>query len=62
MKLVSIAGIKKIAESEKRKIGRKAAEKISKQLGEEALILVKKAARNAAYSGRVVIREEDIPE
>ncbi|MBU2637479.1 MAG: hypothetical protein KJ955_00745 [Nanoarchaeota archaeon] len=61
MKLVSIAGIKKIAESEKRKIGRKAAEKIAKQLDEQAVLLLKKASANAGLSGRVTIREEDIP-
>lgn len=62
MKIISFKGIKKIAESENRKIGKKAAEKISKQLNVEAVRLLKKASANAGLSGRVTIREEDIPE
>ncbi|MFH1065405.1 MAG: histone-like protein [Nanoarchaeota archaeon] len=60
MKIISFNGIKKIAKSENRKIGRKAAEKISKQLNEQAILLLKKASANAGLSGRVTIREEDI--
>ncbi|HII16119.1 MAG TPA: hypothetical protein HA362_07470 [Nanoarchaeota archaeon] len=62
MSIISFKGIKKIAESENRKIGRKAAEKISKQLAREAALLLKKASANAGLSGRVTIREEDIPD
>ena len=46
----------------KNKIGNIAISKINKIIEKSVLIILEKASRNALYSGRKIIKEEDIVE
>ena len=52
--------IKKIAEKKGKKIGISAIEKIEKILLEEIDVLLMRASRQADFSGRKIIKAEDI--
>ncbi len=58
--MISEKLIKEIAEKKGKKIGISAIEKIKKILHEEAEKLVMRASRQADFSGRKIIRAEDI--
>ena len=60
--MISTNKIKKLAINEKKKIGKKAIEKINKILEDKTKSLLRKAARNADFAGRITIKEEDIEE
>ena len=60
--MISTNKIKKLAIKEKKKIGRKAIEKINKILEDKTKAILRKAARNSDFAGRIIIKEEDIEE
>lgn len=53
-------GIKALAKAEGRRISGKAIKKIADKSEAYISAMLKKAERNAAYSGRVTIKEQDI--
>lgn len=60
-KLFSINAIKKILRNEgARAVSEKAAIKLNKIAGDYTALLARKAIKNALYSGRKVVKEEDI--
>jgi len=58
--MISLRKVSGIAEKFGKKIGRNARERIEKMILEEAERKIKKAARNADFAGRKIIKEEDI--
>ena len=58
--MISIAKIRDIATKEKKKISRKAINKINQIIEENLRKIIRKASRNADFSGRKIIKEEDI--
>lgn len=60
MKAISSKGIKELAKAEGKRIGSKALKKVADEVEAYTKVLLKKAARNAAFSGRATIKEEDI--
>lgn len=58
--MISSKKIKEITEKEGKKIGADAISLLNKLLEKESEKIIKKAARNADFSGRKVIRKEDV--
>ena len=54
--------IKEIAKKNKKKLSKKAIAKINKILEEKLKIIVLKSSRNADFSGRIIINENDVIE
>ena len=60
MKSISCKGIKEMSKIEGKRIGTKALKKVADEVEDYTKVLLKKAARNAAFSGRETIKEDDI--
>lgn len=60
MKTISYKGIKYLAKAEEKRIGGKALKTVADVVEAYTMVLLKKAARNASFSGRATIKEEDI--
>ena len=58
--MISVKKIKELAGKEKKKIGNKAIEKLNKYLKQKAKEILKNSARNADFSGRKIIKQEDV--
>jgi len=58
--MVLLKEIKKLAKNEGKKIGKESVKKIEENLTKEAEKLIKSASRNADFSGRKIIKPEDI--
>ena len=57
---MTIAEIKEEAKKQGKKIGRKAIKKIICLLDKKTEEIIKKSARNADFSGRKIIKEDDV--
>jgi len=62
MKIISVKRIKSLAGNENKKISKKALEKIAKVIEKKVSEIIRKSSIRASFSGRRVIREEDIVE
>lgn len=58
--MISTKTIKEIAKQENKKIGNEAIKKIEHILTEKTKDIIKNATREADFSGRQVIRKEDV--
>ena len=58
--MISVKKIKELARKENKKIGKKAIEKLNKYLKQKTKEILKNSARNADFSGRKIIKQEDV--